>query len=98
MIRYTKETFPEKYAIKCTEENAEVLLEWRSIKCKPVELIDYYLHSHYQGDIGYAKEKVYEGYTEVTFQDFKKFVLNIDGLKDENMKYLIKFFRKLGIR
>ena len=100
MIIYTKKTFPKKYAIKVDEENVEVLANWRSVKCNTDELLGTYLHSFYKGAVGYSEYSVAKEFTEITFQDFKKFVLNIKEitLEDKNMNYLIKFFRKLGIR
>ena len=103
MIRYTKKTFPKKYAIKVDEENVYVLQTWRSVKCNTDELLDTYLLSFYQEAVGYASSTIYKGFTEISFEDFKKFVLNIDEpeeivLEDKDMKYLIKFLRKLKIR
>jgi hypothetical protein len=103
MIRFTKETFPKKYCIKVTEENVEVLRYWRTVLCNAEELINSYLLSIYQDAIGFAVQTLDSNFTEITFEEFRKFVLNEEieeqiTIKDKNMKYLIKFLNKLGIK
>ena len=74
-------TLPEKWCIKLTNENIDVLGEWRSDG--PLQQIytgDWYLHTPMYNRNGYNKSSKDNDYTEITFEQFKTYVL-----KQKNM-------------
>jgi hypothetical protein len=74
-------TLPEKWCIKLTNENIDVLGEWRSDG--PLQQIytgDWYLHTPMNDRNGYNLQRKDDNYTEITFEQFKTYVL-----KQKNM-------------
>ena len=69
---------PEKWCIKLTKENVDVLGKWRS--AGPLPSIKYakegwYLHTPKHGANGYNEPSKDPDYTEITFEQFKQHVL-----------------------
>lgn len=81
-----KKTLPERWAVRITEENCEVLEEWRlkqplaskNLKCTLDEARCGYLLPKRTGDDSYQYWGYYPiQFTEITFEDFKELVLGI---------------------
>lgn len=86
-------TLPEKWCIRVTEENVEMLADWRTDgdtrgNFKNGEYNGWYLHTPMNGKNGYNQPNKEEGYTEITFEQFKKYVLKQDN---NNMETQPKF-------
>ena len=66
---------PDKWCIKVLEENREILGKWRSSGPLRSEFNGYWLHTPMKGANGYnCKERDFN-YNEITFEQFKKYVL-----------------------
>lgn len=80
---------PTKWCIKVTEENNVILANWRTDTCKDLkQYIGYYLHTPYYDKNGYNNSYKMDGFTEITFEQFKKYVLKeetIDIKEKSNM-------------
>ncbi len=93
--------FPEKWCIQVTEENQQVLSNWRFTDGQKVSLGVYVGISKYGGRAGhtYSKEITWPDYSEISFEDFKKYVL--DKYKEpedptpENYDYLIPLLKNI---
>lgn len=69
---------PEKWCIKLTKENVDVLGKWRSagpLKNKRYAKEGWYLHTPKHGANGYNESSKDPDYTEITFEQFKQHVL-----------------------
>lgn len=67
---------PEKWCVKVTEENQEILSNWRFTDGKKVPLECYVGMSKYGGPgHTFSKEVVWPNYTEISFEDFETLVL-----------------------
>lgn len=72
---------PEKWGIKLTEENAEVLGYWREDGHFPdytrriCSQENYYILSNYRNKRGYCHHALPYGYKEITLEQFEKYVL-----------------------
>jgi hypothetical protein len=66
---------PEKWCIKCTKENEDYLTRWREFDTSIS--IGRYMHNVYPNcdKRGVSHSFIKEGYTEITFEQFKKYVL-----------------------
>lgn len=67
---------PEKWCIKVTSQNQETLGNWRTDgplvnSCQQ----DLYLHTPMMGKKGYCQREIEPGFKEITFEQFKKWVL-----------------------
>jgi spore coat polysaccharide biosynthesis protein SpsF (cytidylyltransferase family) len=97
---------PELWSIKITENNLEVLNNWRSVKgALSISHINDYLLNNPHGYTGFYVNKSdffrshEEKYTIISYKDFQKFILNTEIIeKPSNMKYLIKLFKKYNIK
>ena len=93
---------PELWSIKITENNLEVLNDWRTVKgaLKSIHTGGYLLNSvgfqrgFYVAKSSFSKYK--NQYPLIEYEDFEKFVLFKD--LTINMKYLIKLFKKYNIK
>jgi hypothetical protein len=78
---FTKEfsfILPEKWCIKLTGENIETLGKWRTsgpITAERYITESWYLHTPKHGARGYNEPKKDPDYTEITFEQFKQYVL-----------------------
>lgn len=88
---------PEKWCVKVTEENQEILSNWRFTDGQKVPLECYVGMSKYGGPgHAFSKEYVWPNYIEVSFEDFKKYVLNeFEESILENYDYLIPILTNL---
>jgi hypothetical protein len=69
---------PEKWCIKLTEENIETLGKWRDagpLPNKKYAIESWYLHTPKHGARGYNEPRKDPDYTEITFEQFKQYVL-----------------------
>jgi hypothetical protein len=69
---------PEKWCIKVTEENVETLGKWRDagpITAERYITESWYLHTPKHGAKGYNEPRKDPEYTEITFEQFKQYVL-----------------------
>jgi hypothetical protein len=93
---------PELWSIKITENNLEVLNDWRTVKgsLQSIHINAYLLNSYsfhtgfYVAKSSFSKYK--NQYPLIEYEDFEKFVLFKDS--KINMKYLIKLFKKYNIK
>ena len=84
---------PEKWCIKVTAENKKSLEDWRPMK-SITGTGSYMLNDNFKGDFnskGYVTQYYDKNYTEITFEQFKKYVLKetvtkVDLSKQEPMK------------
>lgn len=79
-------TLPEKWCIKLTDENIDVLGKWRSDgplrnfhSCE--KYIGFYLHTPMNDRNGYNLQRKDDNYTEITFEQFKTYVLKQNNMK-----------------
>lgn len=72
---YFVETIPEKWCVAVTEENKEILENWRTDHTIGPDK-GYVLYPGYKSKIGWFAINKPEGVTEITFEQFKKYVLN----------------------
>lgn len=88
-------TLPEKWCIKITEENKEVLANWRTDGDARGNFVKgvfngWHLHTPMNGKNGYNTQSKEDGYTEITFGQFKKHVLKQDNNMTTKREQLIK--------
>jgi len=69
-------SLPKKWAIKITIENKTILGNWRT-DGPLTNGIGNYLHTPYSGRNGYNAPTKFDGYTEITFEQFKEWVLKV---------------------
>lgn len=92
-------TLPEKWCIKVTEENKETLANWRSVGDPHGKIVKgsyngWYLYTPMGGVNGYGQQNKEEGYTEITFEQFKKHVLKQNDMKTEQQPQTFKVTRQ----
>lgn len=85
---------PEKWYVEVTEENQEILSNWRFTDGQKVPVGCYIGISKYGGPGHvFSKEIVWPNYSEISFEDFKKYVLDKftepEDSTSENYDYLI---------
>lgn len=73
-VEYKKEELPEKWQIKRTPENYEVINEWMNKHHSSLHAYNIY-NSRRGFANNFNKSKVDEGFTEITFDQFKRLVL-----------------------
>lgn len=107
VTNYNPFILPKNWHIVVTEENAEDVLKWRfgessneleKTKCyldKIVGMCNFDEKGHNPKDDVKDSEGHYDFGIEITYSQFKKYVLN---KKKENYSYLIELFKKLGIK
>jgi hypothetical protein len=74
-------TLPKKWCVKVTEENQKIIAKWRNFS-NVTTSIDYYVRNDKWSEP--TKDK---NYTEITFEQFKKHVLN---MKKERFPFSLK--------
>jgi hypothetical protein len=95
---------PDKWCIKVTNANKEILSKWRTdgdLGNRNYDNLEqpFYLHTPMEERNGYNKERITPGYLEITFQEFEQYVLNkAIPTTNENMKYLEKLLKRWNIR
>lgn len=87
--------FPDKWCIKViNQEIADYCTEYG--ECPPYNINETnYAHFPSFDTSCTTSEKIEKGYTEITYNDFQRFILNINT---DNSYYLIKLFKKLNIK
>lgn len=82
---------PEKWCIKLTEENVDILGKWRTdgiLRDPKFAKEGWYLHTPMNGKKGYNEPSKDPDYTEITFEQFKQHVLKespvVKTPKEEN--------------
>jgi hypothetical protein len=78
--------FPEKWCIKTTNENIDILGNWRDDGPLHHGHIGWYLHTPMNNKNGYNQERKENDYTEITFEQFKKYVLKQNTMKNTTVK------------
>ena len=90
LVNNTKTKFmknlPEKWCIKVTNENKDVLGDWRTDGYLSNYAINCYLHTPMNGKNGWNQKTKETDYTEITFDQFKKYVLKQDTMKTTTIK------------
>lgn len=103
---------PKKWCIQLNKKNREVILQWcddnwlLGDKSSYKTLIgNYYIHSdnpepsetngYKRGTGSFFKA---DNYTEITFEEFEKYVLNKTPETKEDMSYLIKVLKRCNIK
>lgn len=97
---------PERWCVKVTNANKEILGKWRTdgslgtTDYDKVLATPYFLHTPKYEKRGYNKIGISPGYLEISFDDFRRYVLeeDIPPLPKENMKYLEKLLKRWNIR
>lgn len=91
--------FPEKWCIQVTEENQQVLSNWRFTDGQKVSLGLYVGISKY-GWAGhtYSKETTWPNYSKISFEDFKKYVLDEFTEPEESTPEDLTFLKELLIQ
>lgn len=89
---------PEKWCIKQTEETYQIINYWLN---KGIKSVNYYkgknLYVHYPNDFSFhgfnsgnhAYNCIKSGYKEITFEQFKKYVLEEQVVSEINNNYQI---------
>lgn len=102
-------SIPRKWCVKITNGNKKLLEKWRQTVCSPKSensclmkdaLNKYLLCDNYKfSDHMYWGKGIPEGYTEISFEDFKTFIINKTPPKEhpENLSYLIDFLKQQQI-
>lgn len=100
---------PEKWCIKATKENTEILndfiknhkYQWKLYTdAWKIELDQGDTYLHYPAEFysdGHSSDKIKNGYTKITFEQFKEHVLRKKE-QQKNYDYLIPFLKKLNIK
>lgn len=79
---------PEKWCVKITPESKQSLGEWRD---SGILISDEgYCLSYYKGHKGWRTDRLEEGYPEITFEQFKKYVLKQNDMEKEIIGYRLK--------
>jgi hypothetical protein len=73
-------TLPEMWCIEVTDENIDVLGKWRSDGTLLNRHIGWYLHTPMNNSNGYNKVSKDNDYTEITFEQFKTYVLKQNNM------------------
>lgn len=85
-------SLPEKWCIAVTKENAKVLGKWRSSgyagNVTEEDAKGYVYYEGYLGDRGYWIVNKLPDCTEITFEQFKKWVLKSEPVKEQVMENL----------
>lgn len=102
-----KFSLPDKWCIKNCLEVGTWFDEQREIGCYVVNCLEDYIHSHNLQDAkitdiehprhdysSYAQNFIREGFTEITLEQFRKYVVNTPN---EDYSYLIPIFKNLHI-
>ena len=102
---------PEKWFIARTKENWQIVIDWLNKEINQgtsyessCEGIYYPNFDDFKGfkNGAHSGSKLskwpYRDYTEITFEEFTKYVLNKKTPLKENYKYLIPLFKKLKIK
>ena len=90
---------PDKWCIKVTNANKVILENWRTDGSLGPRDYDkepfFYLHTPMHERNGYNQQRRYLSYTEITLEQFIKYVTNT--VKEEDYSYLIPIFKNLQI-
>lgn len=72
---------PEKWCLLVTKENQEVCNDWREFDAEIS--VNHYMHNQHPdySKRGISKAEIQKGYTEITFEQFKKYVLKENDSK-----------------
>ena len=89
---------PKEWCIKVTEENLEVLNEWRTHHTLTENQIGgFLLYPGCENAVGYYVEETI--FSQISFDEFKKYVLNQEVVEiQEDYSYLNELFKKLNIK
>ncbi len=94
------EKLPDRWCIN--RKDNQIIIDWFLSKVKPniksfhEEMAGYLTHfPYYQGN--YTSFEYWPGYTEISFSDFERLVLNKQPIK-EDYSFLIKILKKYNIR
>jgi hypothetical protein len=74
-------TLPEMWCIEVTNENIDVLGKWRSDGPLHNRHIGWYSHTPMNNKNGYNLQRKDDDYTEITFEQFKTYVLKQNNMK-----------------
>lgn len=89
---------PEKWYIVINKDNIDFCKSLKNRELNFNEGYDYVLGGYYHTTGGISPN----GRTEISFENFKKYVLKIDleekSVKKEDLSYLIEFLNKKGIK
>ena len=94
---------PEKWCVKRTSENYEVINDYFNKGCNinTYEAKNAYMHyPNHRTNVGFlngnhSASNVYSGYTEITFEQFKQYVLKTTPVMDNKRKLTIQNYRKI---
>jgi len=100
-----KFVLPKKWCVQCTEETAESIYQWldehkeisnTTVYFPKLQLADKKMKVHYPPyKTNHQFDTVKPGYTEITYDQFKKYVLN---KQQQDYSYLIKLFEQWNIK
>ena len=72
---------PAKWYIRCTDESKPYLNKWTGFNWK-------YVYIYFDGKNKTHSENIDDGYTEITFDQFKKYVLKSEEVKEDIPEYV----------
>lgn len=89
----------KKWGIKITSKNRKIVENWRTNGGLRTNA-GYCLSSHFSQNEtrGFWVFSLPKDYTEITFEEFEKYILNKQPDVPENYKYLTIFLKKLKIK
>lgn len=90
---------PEKWCVKTEEATREIVERFLHANGYIAKLHneDYYCHFPFIGKSGSCYYNIQQGYTEITFEQFEKYILN-KKTSVEDYNYLIPILKKLNIQ
>lgn len=95
VVKEPEFVLPEKWCIKLTEENYKTLGKWRTDGELPMSNLHYnclncYLHTPMHNKNGYNEPNKDPKYIEITFDQFKKYVLKENTIVTEKPKVVLE--------
>ncbi len=89
--------FPEKWCVLTTPDTRKIVNTYINSKGYNSELKDdYYIHyPFYKGGFGSAYNEILEHYTQISFDQFEKYILK---KPEENYSYLIQLLNNINIK
>lgn len=92
---------PEKWCVKLDSSNKTSIIRFlrnNNYSFKLDDVDEFFVHFPFIGNNGSCYYSVQQSYTEITFEEFEKYILNKQIDVPEDYTYLVKFLKKLGIK
>lgn len=92
---------PDRWCVKLNSRNRLIVLKFLKDNGYHYSVEDedeFFVHFPFIGNNGSCYYSVQQSYTEITFEEFEKYILNKQIDVPEDYTYLVKFLKKLGIK